>query len=54
MITADAIKKMAVAQQTTELNIAREYAQHLFLSGFYQQRGTLRVTIAQWLSLIHI
>ena len=40
MITADTIKKMAVALQTTELNIAREYAQHLFLSGFYQQRGT--------------
>ncbi|MBI5032598.1 MAG: nucleotidyl transferase AbiEii/AbiGii toxin family protein [Chloroflexi bacterium] len=43
MITADAIKKMAIAQQTTELNIAREYAQHLFLSGFYQQRGTQQV-----------
>ena len=43
MITADAIKKMAVALQTTELNIAREYAQHLFLSGFYQQRGTHQV-----------
>ena len=43
MITADAIKKMAVAQQTTELNIAREYAQHLFLAGFYQQRGTQQV-----------
>jgi predicted nucleotidyltransferase component of viral defense system len=43
MITADAIKKMAVAQQTTELNIAREYAQHLFLSGFYQQHSTQQV-----------
>jgi predicted nucleotidyltransferase component of viral defense system len=43
VITADAIKKMAVAQQTTELNIAREYAQHLFLSAFYQQRGTQQV-----------
>lgn len=43
MITAEAIKKMAIAQQTTELNIAREYAQHLFLSGFYQQRGTQQV-----------
>ena len=43
MITADTIKKMAAAQQTTELNIAREYAQHLFLSGFYQQRGTQQV-----------
>jgi len=43
VITADAIKKIAVTQQTTELNIAREYAQHLFLSGFYQQRGTHQV-----------
>jgi len=43
VITADTIKKMAVALQTTELNIAREYAQHLFLSGFYQQRGTHQV-----------
>ena len=43
MITADAIKKIAIAKQTTELNIAREYAQHLFLSGFYQQRGTQQV-----------
>ena len=43
MITTDTIKKMAVVKQTTELNIAREYAQHLFLSGFYQQRGTHQV-----------
>lgn len=43
MITADAIKKLAIAQQTTELNIAREYAQHLFLAEFYQQRGTQQV-----------
>jgi predicted nucleotidyltransferase component of viral defense system len=43
VITADAIKKIAITQQTTELNIAREYAQHLFLSGFYQQRGTHQV-----------
>ncbi|MBM3128509.1 MAG: nucleotidyl transferase AbiEii/AbiGii toxin family protein [Chloroflexi bacterium] len=43
MITANAIKKMAVTLQTTELNIAREYAQHLFLSGLYQQRGTHQV-----------
>ena len=43
MITAGVIKQIAVALQTTELNIAREYAQHLFLSGFYQQRGTRKV-----------
>lgn len=45
MISPDTIKKMAVAQQTTELNIAREYAQHLFLSGFYRQRGTQQVML---------
>lgn len=43
MISPEAIKKLAVAQQTTEQNIAREYAQHLFLSGFYQHRGAQRV-----------
>jgi len=43
MITADTLNQIAIAQQTTTLNIAREYAQHLFLSGFYQQRGTERV-----------
>lgn len=43
MITADTIKRMAVTFQTTELNVARECAQHLFLSGFYQQRGTHQV-----------
>lgn len=43
MITTEVVKKIAVAQQTTELNIAREYAQHMFLTGFYQQRGTERM-----------
>ena len=43
MISPDTIRKLAVAQQTTELNIAREYAQHLFLSGFYQQAGAEQV-----------
>lgn len=43
MIGDEAIKKLAVAWQTAELNIAREYAQHLFLSGFYRQSGTQRV-----------
>ncbi len=43
MIGGEAIKKLAVSWQTAELNIAREYAQHLFLSGFYRQSGTQRV-----------
>ena len=43
MITADAIQRMALAQQTTTLNIAREYAQHLFLAAFYQQHGAHQV-----------
>ena len=43
MISSDTIRKLAVTHQTTELNIAREYAQHLFLSGFYQQAGTEQV-----------
>lgn len=43
MISGEAIKRLAVSWQTAELNIAREYAQHLFLSGFYRQSGTQRV-----------
>lgn len=37
MITEEKIKELAVKNHTTELNIHREYAQHLFLSYFYQQ-----------------
>lgn len=37
MISTEAIKILANKQQTTELNIRREYVQHLFLSYFYQQ-----------------
>lgn len=43
MIDPDTIRRLAVAQQTTELNIAREYAQHLFLSGFYGHAGSEQV-----------
>jgi len=43
MITRESIRKHATEQQTTEENVAREYAQHLFLAGFYQQRGAQRV-----------
>lgn len=37
MITYDLILKLANKYQTTEVNIRREYFQHLFLSYFYQQ-----------------
>lgn len=43
MISDDAIKTIAIKQQTTELNIRREYFQHLFLSYFYQQPKTEKI-----------
>lgn len=43
MLEESLIKTLAVKFQTTELNIRREYAQHLFLSYFYQQPETKKV-----------
>lgn len=43
MISQESIGQAARSQQTTELNVAREYCQHLFLSAFYRQAGTERV-----------
>jgi predicted nucleotidyltransferase component of viral defense system len=40
MITAETVKGLASKLQTTELNVRREYCQHLFLSYFYQQPHT--------------
>ncbi|MBU0510703.1 MAG: nucleotidyl transferase AbiEii/AbiGii toxin family protein [Chloroflexi bacterium] len=37
MIANDALRSLATKLQTTELNVRREYFQHLFLSYFYQQ-----------------
>lgn len=37
MISQEEIKRLSLKQQTTELNIKREYFQHLFLKYFYQQ-----------------
>ncbi len=37
MISDESIKTIAKKYQTTELNVRREYFQHLFLSYFYQQ-----------------
>ena len=43
MISWDVLVQAARRTQTTELNIAREYCQHLFLSAFYQEKGSERV-----------
>lgn len=43
MITQDQITTIANRHQTLELNIGREYLQHLFLSYFYQQPQTSTV-----------
>lgn len=43
MIAPETIKKLAVKHQTTELNILREYFQHLFLSYFYQQKESAKI-----------
>lgn len=38
MISEEAIKKLVNKHQTTQLNIRREYIQHLFLYYFYRQK----------------
>ena len=43
MLNFDLLKTLAKKQQTTELNIRREYVQHLFLSKFYQQELSEKV-----------
>lgn len=40
MISQSQIREIATKQQTTEINVAREYLQHLFLSHFYKQKGS--------------
>lgn len=40
MLLSERLKELAVKNQTTELNIRREYVQHLFLSYFYRQPHT--------------
>jgi len=40
MIDKDFIRKLAVRYHTTEFNVLREYAQHLFLSLLYLQKGS--------------
>jgi len=43
MIAAETIQKLATQYQTTALNVAREYCQHLFLSAFYQRHAADKV-----------
>ncbi|MBI4225921.1 nucleotidyl transferase AbiEii/AbiGii toxin family protein [Candidatus Roizmanbacteria bacterium] len=43
MISQSAIQRIAQKLQSTELNIRREYIQHLFLSYFYQQPDSDKV-----------
>ncbi|PKO22837.1 MAG: hypothetical protein CVU38_07245 [Chloroflexi bacterium HGW-Chloroflexi-1] len=43
MIQREILARTATAGQTTEVNVAREYCQHLFLSAFYPQRGSEQV-----------
>lgn len=43
MISNDALRDLAHKFQTTELNVRREYIQHLFLSYFYQQPQTDKI-----------
>lgn len=40
MIASAGLRALAIKLQTTELNVRREYCQHLFLSHFYQQPPT--------------
>jgi len=43
MIANDALAALHTKYQTTELNVQREYMQHLFLSYFYQQPQASRI-----------
>jgi predicted nucleotidyltransferase component of viral defense system len=43
LITREIIKTYATKYQTSELNVAREYCQHLLLSNFYQQKESGRI-----------
>lgn len=43
MISYDFIKKLAIKNQTTEINILREYLQHLFLSYFYKKEDSEKI-----------
>ena len=40
MLSAETIKNIATKNQTTEVNTAREYMQHVFLGYLYQKKGS--------------
>ena len=40
MLSADELRRLSTRSQTTGLNTAREYAQHVFLSYLYQKRSS--------------
>jgi len=40
MLSENTIKELSVKLQTTEINIAREYFQHLFLSNLYKSKDS--------------
>jgi len=40
MISPEKIHELATLEQTSDINIAREYLQHLFLSTFYKRPGS--------------
>lgn len=43
MINRETLTRVATTGQTTEINVAREYCQHLFLRAFYQAKESERV-----------
>lgn len=43
MINQETLSELATRSQTTEINVARGFCQHLFLRSFYQQKGSERV-----------
>ena len=43
MIDAETIRRLAATSQTTTLNMAREYCQHLVLSSLYQHKAADRI-----------
>lgn len=43
MISLDKLRQLSTKYQTTELNVTREYFQHLFLNYFYQQPSAVSI-----------
>lgn len=43
MLNRENIKRLASQHETSEINIAREYVQHLFLSLFYREKYSRQI-----------